>query len=159
VDISESMIQQAKSNYPDKLFRVADAQQTAYPDASFRQIFALHLLMHLSVSHIKSILKEAYRICEKGGTLLVDFPSAQRRQLVGHQQKGWHGATAFSLDEFKNIALESGWLLKKSRGIALFPVHRLPESMRAVVLPLDSLIGQSPLKAYASYLMVKLEKQ
>jgi ubiquinone/menaquinone biosynthesis C-methylase UbiE len=158
IDISGNMVEEAIKKYPDKQFYIGPAEHTPFPDEHFDQIFALHLLMHLPEGQISSLLTEAHRILKPAGTLIIDFPSQKRRQVTGHKQKNWHAATSFTIDAFDQLAGPS-WYVKDSLGVAFFPVHRFPTAFRPFIRLLDSWICRTPLKLYASYLMVKLQRQ
>jgi hypothetical protein len=60
----------------------------------------------------------------------------------------------------KEISELSGkrWKIKNSTGILLFPIHRIPKSLRKYFLPLDILLCKTFLKNWASYQIVVLEK-
>lgn len=158
IDISENMIEEAMNKYPNKHFFVGPAEHTPFPDEHFDQIFALHLLMHLPEGQISTLLTEAYRILKPGGAIIIDFPSQKRRQAVRHEQKNWHAATSFTITSFSQLT-GPAWKVLASTGIAFFPIHRIPSGIRPFFRLLDSWICQTPLKSYASYLMVKLQKQ
>ena len=114
--------------------------------------------MHLPEGQISTLLTEAHRILKPGGKLVIDFPSQKRRQTVGHEQANWHAATSFTVQSFNELAGPS-WKVILSNGIAFFPIHRIPSVLRPYCRFIDSWICQTPLKHYASYLMIKLQKQ
>lgn len=157
LDISEAMIEEAQKKFPQKSFVVSNATQTNFPDSYFAQIFSLHFLMHLPKDTIKRVIVEAHRILIPGGILVIDFPSNKRRQLIKHQQKGWHGASDLSISEIEKIAGKE-WEITASNGVAFFPIHRVPVKMRKWFRPLDDLICKTPLKTFASYTFVKMRK-
>lgn len=157
-DISENMIEVARSKFPDKELQTADAENLPFEDQSFEHALAFHLFMHLDTPTCSNILNEVARIIKPGGQFIVDIPSGPRRNLVGNDQTGWHGAYQISPKELKALAGPS-WKLRKYRGIAFFPIHRIPKRLRATFIWIDSLLGKSPLRVYSSHLIFILERQ
>lgn len=158
-DISPAMITEASRKCPDKTFTVCPATDTTYADAFFEAAFCLHLLMHLPTDTIAEILAEANRIVKPDGWLIVDYPNGRRRQLVKPKEAGWHGNTSFTVQTFQQLAAQQGWQLQQYSGVLLFPVHRLPRWLRPLLLPIDTWLCHSPLKKYASYHLVLLQKR
>jgi ubiquinone/menaquinone biosynthesis C-methylase UbiE len=158
-DISPAMIDVAKGKYPDKIFTVCSATATPYAAGFFESGFCLHVLMHLPVDRIAAILAEAHRIIKPGGWLAVDFPNSIRRRLVHKKTDGWHGNTHFSIKPFAQLAGQNGWRLQQYMGLLLFPVHRLPKWARPLLSPIDTWLCRTPLKKYASYYLLLLQKQ
>ena len=156
-DLSPAMIEQARQQYPDKSFAVADASQLPYEDTSFKRIFSLHLFMHLDSEKVDAIVQEAHRILEPGGQFVFDLPSAARRRLSGHRQSGWHGNNAYTPAEVREL-LTDGWVIEAIRGVLFLPIHRLPQSWRMRFLSIDNLLGDSPLWPYASYWMINARR-
>ncbi|MEL6924178.1 MAG: class I SAM-dependent methyltransferase [Bacteroidota bacterium] len=157
LDLSPEMITMASEKHPEKILRVGSAFETGFEEAQFDSIYCFHVLMHLDESQSRSLFAEAKRIIKRGGQLVIDFPSLKRRQLLGYQNRGWHGANAFSLDSFRQL-LGNDWTLQSYTGLMALPVHRLPKILRAPMRPIDSLLCQSPWREYASYLAVLLQK-
>ena len=158
VDISESMLAEAQRKFPNKAFTRSDAGNTPLPDGEFNQIFALHVFMHLSQEQIKAIINEAHRLLKPGGTFVFDFPSQGRRRLVNHQQSGWHGATALTVNGLQKQMSED-WTLEGVGAVAFFPIHRIPRSLRPLMRPIDNLFCHSPFKKMASYTLVRFVKR
>lgn len=157
LDISSEMLKVAQEKFPSKSFFNGDADNTPFEALFFDDIFCLHACMHLPESKMLSILKEAHRILKKGGSLIVDFPSARRRKLLGFQQRDWHGASAYTIDQLQTIF--AGWSVQQYRGILFLPIHRIPRWMRKFLIIIDSWLCRSFLKSYASYTIVILKKQ
>jgi ubiquinone/menaquinone biosynthesis C-methylase UbiE len=157
-DISAAMIDEAARKYPGKYFAVCNAANTAYPDGYFKNIFSLHVLMHLPVETIATMLAGAYRITAEGGCLVVDFPNKNRRKYSGNKT-GWHAATSFTVKDFAAFAQTHGWSMQTYTGLLLFPVHRLPPTIRSLFFWTDTFLCNIFTKKYASYLLVKLYKK
>lgn len=159
VDISAAMIQVAKGKYPDKAFAVCPAATTTYPSKFFEGAFCLHVLMHLPSDSIAAILAEANRIIKPDGWLVVDFPSRLRRKWGRQKEAGWHGNSSFTLQAFAQLAGQQGWRIQQYRGLLLLPIHRFPAGLRSLLYPIDAWLCRTPLKKYASYYLIKLQKQ
>ena len=97
-------------------------------------------------------------ILKKEGKLIFDIPSKKRRKLFNHQQRNWHGANDFTLQDIKNL-LSDKWEIKSTRGILFFPIHHIPAFMRGTIRYIDSLFCRSPFKEYASYIIIVAEKK
>lgn len=158
-DISAEMIAMAKSKYPDKAFAVCPAAATSYANGLFQGAFCLHVLMHLPHEDIRAILAEAHRIMRPNGWCVVDFPNQLRRKIVKQKETGWHGNTSFTLQAFAQLAGQQGWRIQQYRGLLLLPIHRFPAGLRSLLYPIDAWLCRTPLKKYASYYLLKLQKQ
>lgn len=159
VDVSESMIEQARQKFPEKEFQVADARTLPYPDQAFKNVFSMHVFMHLQADVVQQILQEAYRILRPGGLFLFDVPSRRRRELIRYQAPSdWHGAFSLGQKEVRQM-LGQQWELQAWHGIAMLPIHRLPKGLRPAMVALDAGLCRTPLKAYSSYLLFVLRKR
>ena len=67
IDFSEPMIAVAQANYPGQRFRVADATQLPYDDASFEAVSCAFGLSHMEFP--QKAVQEAYRVLRPGGSL------------------------------------------------------------------------------------------
>lgn len=157
VDVSAKMIEVARTKHPDKELIHASADQIPVESGSYDAVFSLHLFMHLGKAKIQAIINECYRILRPNGVLIFDIPSALRRKLISYEAESWHGATSFSLKDIREVATEQ-WRVEQLVGIAFFPIHRLPIKTRPIMLPVDKILCQSPLKFLSSYYLVKLTK-
>lgn len=160
VDFSEGMLAEALKKFPQKQFHRASITETGLPEASFKKAFSMHVLMHLDEATTTGFLDEAHRLLEKGGVLVVDFPSQKRRSFGQRKVHAdhWHGSNAHTVQSI----LQAGngkWKQVKSRGILFLPIHRIPGKLRPYFRWLDNLLCRSFLKHYASYLIIVLEKK
>ena len=158
LDISEEMIKIAQEKFPNKQFSIGNASKNNLQNNFFDAAFCFHVLMHQNEEETKAIFAEAFRVLKKGGHFIFDFPSQKRRDLVNYKASNWHAANNLSIKKVKEIC-HNKWDFNQSFGILFFPIHRIPHQVRFSIIPLDNLIGQSFLKEYASYLIVKLTKK
>jgi ubiquinone/menaquinone biosynthesis C-methylase UbiE len=156
-DIAENMIKIARTKYSNKDFSIASANDLPYEDCQFDTVICFHVLMHLDIKLCQSILMEAKRILKPGGKLIIDYPSKKRRRLFKYKAQNWHAATEFTPSEINKL-FNSNNSTQHLKGVLSLPIHRLPKSIRKVVLPLDNFIGSSPLKQYSSYILHTITK-
>jgi ubiquinone/menaquinone biosynthesis C-methylase UbiE len=158
-DISPEMVAIATQKFPAKVFTVCSATQMPYENGFFDGAFCLHVLMHLPVATIGDLLAEAGRTVKPGGWLVVDFPNKQRRKLFGKRPPGWHGNTGLGLADMAGLAKGHGWRAGRYYGVLLLPIHRFPAWLRGMLWRLDTWLCRGPLKRFASYYMLLLQKQ
>lgn len=156
LDRSAEMLAVARAKRPDRRLARGLAWCAPFPDGLFDAAFSMHVFMHLARSEIAATLEEARRLVRPGGTFVFDVPSAPRRALTRYQPRSWHCASALHPEELP--ALCDGWAIRALRGVLAFPVHRLPERLRPLARPLDTIVGRSPLRRWCSYYVVKLER-
>ncbi|OAV44937.1 class I SAM-dependent methyltransferase [Lewinella sp. 4G2] len=157
LDLSPEMIAVARRKFPEKDFTVANALRTPFTEDSFDAIISFHLLMHLQPEDLRAFCAEGYRLLRHGGRLIFDLPSAERRTLLRRRQNHWHGANAFTHADVTEV-LGDRWRILTTRGIAVFPVHRIPRRLRPTLRSLDSWLGKTPLARAASYRVYVIEK-
>ncbi|MBN2663429.1 MAG: class I SAM-dependent methyltransferase [Bacteroidales bacterium] len=158
IDASKKMIEIARKKYPNKNLFVKDAACTEFESQKFDIVFSFHLLMHLPKTKIIEIIAEAHRILKPGGRLIFDIPSQKRRKLFSYKTTSWHGASALSVREVKEIC-ENKWELKSCNGILFFPIHSISSIFRKLFYYLDVILSNSILKEYSSYLIFEIERK
>lgn len=156
VDGSSEMIEIAKRKFPEKTFLRNEADTIILDDNSIDTIISFHFFMHLNEQKINQILDEADRILKKNGRIVFDIPSKKRRNLLGYKKKNWHGANSLNIADFKS---NPHFRVKRTFGILFFPIHRFPASWRKFLVKLDTVLANSFLKEYSSYLVIELEKR
>jgi SAM-dependent methyltransferase len=156
LDRSAEMLAIARARHPGRVCARGLAWAAPFRDGSFDAVFSLHLFMHLSRPDIEHTLAECLRLLRPGGALIFDVPSAPRRALTGYRPSTWHCATAFSPEELEGLC--GAWRWTGLRGLLATPLHRIPPPLRPLALPLDTLLGRTPLRRWCSYLAVRLEK-
>ena len=159
VDFSPNMLALARKRWPDKELVEASATALPFADNSFRAVYALHLIMHLSKDQTRQVLEEVYRVLEPGGVFICDFPSARRRQFTrGHQTGHWHASNAFSLAGWQQMTADR-WLMVDWQGVLFFPIHRIPLRLRWPLRRTDDWFCRHFFKEFASYLLVCIQKK
>ncbi|MBK7936250.1 MAG: class I SAM-dependent methyltransferase [Lewinellaceae bacterium] len=159
LDLSPQMLAEARNKYPEKNLLAGDATRMPFPDQSFDAVFSLHFVMHLAPEQTRPVLAEVWRVLRPGGRFVFDFPSRKRRQLTGgHHDSNWHGSNAFSMQDFEKMTIDN-WQVADNQGILFLPVHRIPTRLRLLLAPFDTMLCRSPLKEYASYLLVCMVKK
>jgi SAM-dependent methyltransferase len=158
LDASAEMIKLAKEKFPDKTLLHAEAHAIPLGDASVDTVISFHFFMHLDRPAIENILKEVHRVLRDGGRFIFDIPSAHRRNLLGYKANTWHGAHSSSLEEMAAIS-RNMFTMKRSYGLLMLPIHRLPHGVRKYFNWLDYLLANSFLKKYSSYLIIELVKK
>lgn len=157
LDFSGNMLEVAKQKFPDKRFYHGDARATNFDEKSFDAVICLHVLMHQDKASSAEILRECLRLLKPEGLLILDFPSARRRKLLGHEPHGWHGGNAYSLAEFQKL-VSGQFKLEATSGILFFPIHRISKPVRKLIFPLDKALCRSPFLEFSSYLMLALRR-
>lgn len=157
LDASEAMVKQARSKHPDKPIHCGPGVELETMGVRFDAILCLHLFMHLPPGDIQRLVQACHNQLQPRGLFIFDVPNALRRKLTGFRASGWHGGTALSRAEVRNLA-GAGWKQRAERGVLFFPIHRLPSRLRSAFRLIDDLVGMTPLKAISSYSLHCLEK-
>lgn len=158
LDLSEQMIAVAKRKYPDCSFRTNNALHTDLSSGSFQAAICFHLIMHLQAADLGRLLVEMDRILRPGGYFIFDIPGQERRTLLGHQQVSWHGSNAYQHQDILAL-LDQRWSLEASYGIAMFPIHRMPNWLRPLLTGIDTVLCRTFLQRYASYRVYIVRKK
>ena len=85
IDLSEKMIEYARSRHPDIEFRLGDMTKLPFPEGSFDGILALYSLIHLTKDMIPSVLSKLYEILRPGGIIYLSVQYGNSTQgLFSH---------------------------------------------------------------------------
>lgn len=158
LDASAEMLKLAKAKFPEKETLHAEANAIPLDTASMDTVISFHFFMHLDRPGIEKILTEVHRILKAGGRFIFDIPSGRRRKLLGYSGNSWHGAYSSSLEEIAEMGHDI-FTVKRSYGILMLPIHRLPRGVRKFCTWLDYYLANSFLKEYSSYLIIELKKK
>jgi len=157
IDISFQMVKEARKKNTG-LYVIADGSKLPFCDNSFSGIICMHTLMHNDKSKIETILREAKRVLKNGGWLLMDYRVLRRKKILRKYSPGWHGQTALHQKFFLQIP-GCQFTFIDAAGVLLFPVHRLPKTVRPLFLPFEVLFSKWPFREFASYNMALLRIQ
>lgn len=72
-DISDGMIEKAKTLFPNINFETADMLQLKYADNSFSAAIAFYAIVHFSNEKLKIAFKEIHRVLKNKGQFLFSF--------------------------------------------------------------------------------------
>ena len=158
IDFSPEMLKVAQQKFPEKNLQLGDLTELPFADGSLDLIFCFHVIMHQDLKTTQQFIEQAYQKLKVGGRLIFDFPSSKRRLRVKHQQKNWHAANQMAIEDIYKMT-EKSWELLSYQGFLFLPIHRMPAKYRKKFIVLDTIFCHSPLKEYASYLAVILEKK
>ena len=73
IDLSDSMLKEANSLYPEGDFRKMDMRKLKFKKDSFDGLWSSGSIYHLPKSSIGEVIKEFRRVLKKGGVLAVNF--------------------------------------------------------------------------------------
>jgi len=87
IDIDPDCVKITRKYIPEADLRVADACDLPFPDESFDLVVAICLLEH--VENPTAFIREAYRVCKRGGRSLITTPNIGRplRLILAAQGK------------------------------------------------------------------------
>lgn len=158
LDASTEMLRLAKEKFPEKVFLHAEANAIPLDASYVDTVISFHFFMHLDRPAIEKIVTEVHRVVKDGGRFIFDIPSAKRRKLLGYTGNSWHGAYSSDLKEIAEIGRDI-FTIKRSYGVLMLPIHRLPVGIRKYFKWLDYHLANSFLKKYSSYLIIELVKK
>ncbi|MBI4301756.1 MAG: class I SAM-dependent methyltransferase [Chloroflexi bacterium] len=73
IDLSENMLKEAKSLYPDGDFRKMDMRKLLFDSDSFDGIWASGSIYHVPKSDMRKVIKEFRRVSRVGGIVALSF--------------------------------------------------------------------------------------
>jgi len=151
VDFAPKMVEIARRK--GRPVVLADATNLPFEDGSFDHVVIMHLLMH--VPDVGDVLSEASRVVKDGGSVVFDVPNKTRRRLTRFTPGGWHARNSFSVGEVKALCDRHALRIDHIWGCMFFPAHRIPETWRRCLLPLECMIDRTSLKHLSSYYVVQ----
>jgi 2-polyprenyl-3-methyl-5-hydroxy-6-metoxy-1,4-benzoquinol methylase len=82
VDFSRSSIKRCREEFPGGIFLMGDIYHLACPDGVFDTVVCMETLEHLE--RAPEAICELFRICRKGGHVIITIPNGPRDEYVGH---------------------------------------------------------------------------
>lgn len=112
IDLSEKMIEHARTRYPHIEFRLGDMTKLPFERDSFDGILASYSLIHLTKEAIPAVMAKLYEILRLGGIMYLSIQS-------GDPSEGFHShpliphdkvfLNIFSKEEIFDLLLEHGF--------------------------------------------------
>jgi ubiquinone/menaquinone biosynthesis C-methylase UbiE len=87
VDLEPRFVEKAQELFPDIEFRVADAAELPFADASFDKVVAADLTEHVEDETLEAMMAEVHRVLVPGGKLAVYTPNPK---YVIERLKEWN---------------------------------------------------------------------
>lgn len=163
IDISQELLDKAKEKLPNVQFKMDDAMNLSFPDASFDAVFGSSILHHLDM---KKSLREIYRVLKPGGNIVFAEPNMLNPQIFIQKNvpfiKKWLGdspdETAIVRWKMKRDLLETGF-----KNAEVFPYDFLhpatPLFMMNAVQFIGKVIEKTPvLKEIAGSVIIYAKK-
>lgn len=88
IDLSERMIETAKTMVKNASFKVMDLMNLEFPDNSFDAVWASAVYLHIQKKEIVPALKEAYRVLKNGGILCTSVKEGEGEILKVDERYG-----------------------------------------------------------------------
>lgn len=139
-----------KKGYP---VIISEARELPFKDDCFDHVVIMHLLMH--VPDAFEVLREASRVVKKGGSVVFDIPNKTRRHITRFNPKGWHAQNAFNFREINMLCKDCCLRVNRTYGCMFFPIHRIFKKIRNLLLPIEYVIDNTPLKHLSSYYIIQ----
>jgi ubiquinone/menaquinone biosynthesis C-methylase UbiE len=80
IDLSEKMVEYAKSKYPQIEFRLGDMTKLSFPSNRFDGILASYSLIHLTKDSIPCVMAKLSEILKPGGIMYISIQSGESTQ-------------------------------------------------------------------------------
>jgi 2-polyprenyl-3-methyl-5-hydroxy-6-metoxy-1,4-benzoquinol methylase len=82
VDFSQSSIKRCRGAFPGGIFLMGDIYHLACPNDAFDVVICMETLEHLE--RAPEAIRELFRVCRKGGHVIITVPNGARDEYVGH---------------------------------------------------------------------------
>lgn len=86
LDLSEKLVEIARSRVPEAAFLVADMLTLPFEDNSFDGIWSAATLHHLTIEDMKVAIKEMYRVLKNGGAAFVSTKAGDGMDIAKEEE-------------------------------------------------------------------------
>jgi len=121
IDLSKSMLREARTLYPKGDFREMDMRKLVFDDNSIDGIWSSGSIYHVAKSDVDKVAKEFRRVLKKDGVVAVNFKLGQGEGMEANP-KSYSGSPRYfayyTEDEMKNLFTSVGFEIIES---CLFP--------------------------------------
>ncbi len=112
IDLSESMLNEAKRYYPDGDFKIMNMRQLGFEQNSFDGIWSSGSIYHIPKKDVGLVFKEFHRVLRKNGVLGLSYKLGGGEGIEANP-KSYGGSPRYfayySLDEMDSLLAESGF--------------------------------------------------
>ncbi len=116
IDLSKKMIQLAKQNFPQIIFRQQDIRKLHFEPHSFEGILASYSFIHIPKKDVPLLLQTFHKILKENGILYLGLQSGQSKEIFINEpfkpdEKLFLNIISF--DEIKKLLLHTGFYIIK----------------------------------------------
>ena len=112
IDLSKSMLQEAKKLYPNGDFREMDMRKLSFDDRFFDGIWSSGSIYHVTKSDVEKVIEEFRRVLKPKGVVAISFKLGQGEGMEANP-KSYSGSPRYfayyTEDEMKNIFISFGF--------------------------------------------------
>ena len=112
IDLSKSMLKEAKTLYPKGDFRQADMRQLPFDNNFFNGIWSSGSIYHVTKTDVKTVIKEFKRVIKPEGIVAINFKLGQGEGLEANP-KSYAGSPRYfayyTEDEMRGLFEGSGF--------------------------------------------------
>ncbi len=124
IDLSDSMLEESRTLYPDGNFRKMDMQEMSFDDDFFEGIWSSGSIYHVPKSHIDNLIREFGRVLKPEGVVAVNFKLGEGEGMDS-SPKSYSGAPRY----FAYYTEKEMGSLFRSRGFEELESRKYPEEV------------------------------
>jgi ubiquinone/menaquinone biosynthesis C-methylase UbiE len=162
IDVSEPLLEAARTRHPGVTFLQVDAHRTTFPDGSFDLVVGCSVLHHLDWGRA---LREIHRVLAPGGHIRFSEPNLINPQI--YLQKNWSWLKERMGDSPDEYAFSRWTILRDLRAAGFaeaaaepyeFLHPEVPERWISAVIRLEGWLERTPLRHIAGSLKITATK-
>jgi ubiquinone/menaquinone biosynthesis C-methylase UbiE len=156
IDYSAYAIKLCAENGHKDLVR-GTVENLPFIDGAFDLITSFEVLYHKAVGDDSKVIKEMYRVCKKGGKVLV--VDSAFNFLKGKHDDFAHGARRYTVKQLSKKLEDSGFRIRKASYIymAIFPLLCVIRAAKNIFLPKSTSSSElHPAPRFLNDLMIKI---